>query len=88
MDCEYILVYRTGEGEENEFSYKFHASTPDEARETARIIIKQHQDHNVRERPFAPIVVKGELYRQMVEIDGETLIITTDGRPHTQPIRK
>ena len=85
MDCEYVLVYRTGPGPRNEFSHKFHATTPENAIGTAREIIKHHQAENVREFQFAPIVVKGELYRQMQELDGSEFIKTTDGRPFSTP---
>lgn len=85
MDCEYILVYRTGSGSRNEFQHKFHASTPEEAAGTAREIIKHHQSMSVREFPFAPFVVEGELYRQFQEINGAEFIKTTRGEPYVDP---
>lgn len=85
MDCEYILVYQMGPKPKDEFSHKFHAATPEDAVGAAREIVKHHQAENVREFPFAPVVVKGQLYRQMQELDGSEFIKTTDGRPFSTP---
>lgn len=78
MDCEYILVYRlayrTRSDEGNELQHKFHATTPEEATETAREIIKYHQAKSERDSPLALIVVEGELYRQMQELDSREFI--------------
>ena len=76
MDCEYLLVYRTGKGVRNEFQHRFDAITPEEATETARQIINDHQLENVQEFPFAPVVVEGELYRQLEELSGAEFIKT------------
>ena len=73
MDCEYILKYgRVGTREE--YTYKFHAGTPEDAVETAKEIIRHQQRESVQEFPFAPPVVKGELYRQMQVIYGQEFI--------------
>jgi len=74
MDCEYVLFYRTGPKKSDEFHHKFHAATLEDAVGTAREIIKHHQRENVAEFPFAPVAVKGELYRQMLELDGAEFI--------------
>jgi len=88
VDCEYILVYRMGRGSRNEFSHKFHATTLKEARERAQELIKHYQAENVRKFPFAPVVVAGELYRQIQELDGEKFIKTADGRSYADSLSK
>ncbi len=81
---EYILVCRRGMAPRKEF-LSFPATTPEDASETARQIIKRYQAESVREFPFAPPVVSGKLYRHMQEFDGSEFIKTTDGRPLTVP---
>ena len=85
MDCKWLLVCRTGEGGRNEFQHKFQDSTPEKAVETARLLIRHHQAESVREFPFSPIVVKGELYRQFKKLDGAEFIQTTRGEPYVDP---
>ena len=85
MDCEYILLIKIGTRSRDEISRKFHAATPEDAVGTAREIVRHHQAESVREFPFAPVVVKGELYRQFQEFDGSEFIKTTDGRPYVTP---
>ena len=57
MDCEYLLVCRWGT---TEVQRKFHAATPEEAEETACLIIKTYQK-------YYPEIVNAELYRQFKE---------------------
>ncbi len=88
MDCEYILVYKMGLGEKNEFRHKFHAATPYDAKVTARLIVKHHQEECVQEHPFSPVIVNGELYRQIEEIDGGEFVKTSHGQSYAESVRK
>ena len=74
MDCEYILVIIRGERLSNRAYRDFHAPTPEEAVEQARELVRIDQAECVRMHPTAPTIVKGELYRQVVEIDGWQVI--------------
>jgi len=85
MDCEYIVVYRTGTKTRDEFKHKFHAESPEAAVDTAKEIIKHHQQEAIQEFPFTRPVVKGELYRQMQELDGAEFIKTSSPRPFATP---
>ena len=67
MDCEYLLVCRIGLSQSE---FPFSATTPEEATDKARNIVKRVQGKNVEEFPFAPIRVNGVLYRGFCEIDG------------------
>lgn len=72
MDCEYVLLCRLGFGEV--VLREFHAPTPEKALEDGREIIKHYQDEVTREFPDEHHIVKGELYRQIKEIDGSEFI--------------
>lgn len=85
MDCEYVLVCRIGIREGDKFYQQFHAPTPEEAVERAREIIKIHQEENVHRLPFSPVVVKGELYRQIQELDGSDFIVKVENVRTSNP---
>ena len=71
MDCDYVLVCKSGLSEE---SVSFHETTPEEAKERARRIVFLKQKENVDEFPFSPVVVTGVLYRGFCEFDGGEFI--------------
>lgn len=82
MNCDYVLVLKSEGFVEDTF--KFDASTPEEALETARLRTKQKQKEKVNEFPFAPPIVKGTLYRELAEIDGGEFLTPKIERPEAQ----
>ena len=72
MNCDYLLVYRGGLGQDEEIA--FHAPTPEEAEEQGRKLVVQKQRELVEEHPFAPIIVRAVLYRGFREFDGADFI--------------
>ncbi len=88
MDSEYILVYRSADGKGQELQNKFQAATPEGAKETALSMIRHLQAEYVHEMPFAPIIVEGQLYRQVEEINGAQFIRTQDGRSYEETLPK
>jgi hypothetical protein len=84
MDCEYVLIIRV-DGRVHK-TVPFHSSTLEEAEKTARLHVMVQQNTCVVEFPFLPPIVKGELYRQVMEINGSEFIRTTDGRTYKEVV--
>jgi len=82
MDCEYVLICKWGS---IEIQHPIHGCTPQEAEETARLIIKTYQSQNVRSLPFAPEIVEAKLYRCVKELSGAEFVKTTRGEPYVDP---
>ena len=73
MDCEYILTIRT-QGGKIHSTEQFHSATLEEAETLAVTGVKRAQADFVDAFPFAPPILKGELYRQIKEIDGSQFL--------------
>ncbi|MDP3763272.1 MAG: hypothetical protein Q8Q92_01275 [bacterium] len=72
MDREYILMIKSGG--KTQSTEPFHAPTPEEARDLAKMRVRKAQAESVDEFPFAPAIMTGELYRQIEEINGAQFI--------------
>jgi hypothetical protein len=73
MDCEYLLKI-SSKVPAMKYQHEFHAGSPEEAGEVARQLIQFKQAQALLSSPSITVVIKGELYRQIQEIDGSDFI--------------
>lgn len=76
MDCNYILVCKWGE---TEIQRSIHGCTPEEAEETARLVIKTYQTR--LQLPF----VSAKLFRCVKEFSGTEFIKAQQGNQTNRP---
>ena len=78
MDCEYLLVCKSGLFDEQTFH--FHAATSEEAKEQGCKIVVHKQEELEERMPSGSLSVKAVLYRGFHEFDGRDFITITPNK--------